>query len=554
MKNSFCISVSILLFVFLTLGTASADQWNFQTILPGPYEGKYCDLALDAQNHPHISSHYDEDQNTKLKYSYYDGQNWQVSDVDNVVSNTSIAVEPSGKPHIAYYHNSSSQPIIKYATYNGTIWQISNIETLPNSSGGQVSIALNSQGYPYISYDCNPSTMRLKYAYWDGLTWHISVVDQNGNVGYNSSIAVDSQNHIHISYRNYDTLSLKYAFYNGTTWQISTIDSQPISGVGTCIALDSSGNPHIAYYQTDTGWGSPNIKYASFNGTTWQIEIIDQYFTTGQFNADSIGLAIDSANKPHISYYNSQYGDLYYATYDGSTWQKTVVDSSSAGAWNSIATDSANHPHIVYRGSGSSLKYTWYGGPNLSVNLSRFEAIAKSDTCIALNWQVENAGESQMIGFNLYRSLTSKTGKEAWIKLNNSPITGNNPYSYLDATCKNSQQYQYLLSAISSDGKEERLGVANGETGNTTRAFTITALYPNPVKSILTGHLSIPQTGNVALKLYDLSGRIVLEKRLDLSEGEQEISLDLSHLAVGVYNLQASTDGLAASKRIVVAR
>jgi hypothetical protein len=67
--------------------------------------------------------------------------------------------------------------------------------------------------------------------------------------------------------------------------------------------------------------------------------------------------------------------------------------------------------------------------------------------------------------------------------------------------------------------------------------------------------LSVPDAGTVELALYDLSGRMVLEERQEVSEPtEIEAVLDVSCLASGVYTLQASFGGVEASARCVVAR
>jgi hypothetical protein len=94
-------------------------------------------------------------------------------------------------------------------------------------------------------------------------------------------------------YWNSTHFALKYASFNGSTWNIETVDT---SGGDTSIALDKDGNPHISYCKYSGP--SVNLKYAVFNGLTWDIETVD--------NTGSVGLetsiALDISGNPHISY------------------------------------------------------------------------------------------------------------------------------------------------------------------------------------------------------------------------------------------------------------
>jgi hypothetical protein len=93
------------------------------------------------------------------------------------------------------------------------------------------------------------------------LTWNIQTVDSNGNVGIYTSIALDADGYPHISYSDWANVALKYAAFNGSTWEIETVEST--GGRHTSIALDSDACPHISYYD----YTNEDLKYAAFNGS-----------------------------------------------------------------------------------------------------------------------------------------------------------------------------------------------------------------------------------------------------------------------------------------------
>jgi len=82
----------------------------------------------------------------------------------------------------------------------------------------------------------------------------LSTIDdlQTGATGESTSIAVDSTDGIHISYYesgyNYNLANLKYAYFDGNSWTTTTVDSGGNVGSHTSIAVDSNDEIHISYY------------------------------------------------------------------------------------------------------------------------------------------------------------------------------------------------------------------------------------------------------------------------------------------------------------------
>ena len=266
-------------------------------------------------------------------------------------------------------------------------------------------------------------------------------------------------------------------------------------------------------------------------------------------------LALDSNDYPHIAYCQTS---LKMANWDGSTWQYETVDPTLAsGGYCSLKLDSANRPHIAYQkyvASLDGLMYAWYGEGGIGVTLSSFTA-QSAQNAIKLSWQATNSGSAQLAGFNLYRIDLANDPEKNYVKLNTNLITGTSPYFFLDSTAKSGINYQYRLWALYTDGSREEVGTTEGHSDSIKPAtFSLLAVYPNPARSLLTCRLSLSQAGSVNLSLYDISGRLVLSKRMDLPSGEQDIAVGLGKLARGIYTVQVESGGMSQSKRIVVLR
>ncbi|MCK4404211.1 MAG: T9SS type A sorting domain-containing protein, partial [candidate division Zixibacteria bacterium] len=279
-----------------------------------------------------------------------------VETTESVYGVTSIALDGAGNPHIAFDKGYGTGEQLWHAWWDGSNWQQEGIDSQPDYSadvGEWNSIAFDTDGYPHIAYtyqtwagDCY-----LRHAYKDASGWHIQVADSLiGDEFQYVSLALDNDNNPHISYYDCDVYDLKYAHWDGATWHTVRVDSTGGVGKHSSIALDSLDYPHIAYLD-GTNYG---VKYARWDGSNWQIETVESDVGYGFYTS----LALDANDRPHIS--SGEYmGNLRFAYWDGSDWQIEVVDNTVCCDWTSLAIDDSGYCHIAYYDGGDStnLKY-----------------------------------------------------------------------------------------------------------------------------------------------------------------------------------------------------
>jgi len=247
---------------------------------------------------------------------------------------------------------------------NGT-WSVNTIDSI-GIVGGHSSIAVDSNQGIHISY-ADQTNDDLKYAYKpNGGSWAIYTVDATGDVGSYTSIALDSSNGVHISYYDSTNNDLKYAYKpNGGSWTIYTVD---YVGGGSSLAMDNMDGVHISYFDST----NEDLRYAyKPSGGGWINYTVD---SQGNVGAGGPSITVDSGNGVHISYYDATNEDLKYAYKpSGGSWTNYTVDYVGGGS--STAIDNMNGVHIsYYDATNKDLKYAYKpnGGSwtNLSVDTS----------------------------------------------------------------------------------------------------------------------------------------------------------------------------------------
>lgn len=196
-------------------------------------------------------------------------------------------------------------------------WQIEIVDS-DGDVGYYSSLEIDSSDNPCIAYCDQTTTSVLKYANWNGSFWNIGNVDSVGN---HCSLVLDSLDNPSISYSDQFSGTLKLARWNGSDWLTEVVDPSGDVGGYTSLALSSTDEPRIAYMKF-ANLDNPviDICFASWNGTNWDLEVISSTVIYSGFN---ISLALDSMDFPHVAY--EDYGEivyesLFYASWDGSAW------------------------------------------------------------------------------------------------------------------------------------------------------------------------------------------------------------------------------------------
>jgi hypothetical protein len=199
---------------------------------------------------------------------------------------------------------------------------------------------------------------------------------------------------------------------------------------------------------------------------------------------------------------------------------------------------------------------TWsFGLSTVGIGLGYFEGESVHDG-VELSWAVTGTEETELAGFNLYRSIASEgIGVKAVTsrdRLNAELIKGESPYEYLDTTVEKDVTYNYWLEAVDLGGVAETFGpVGCTWSGALPTTYALYQSRPNPARGNATVAFDLPETSPVTLTVYDVSGRkitTVVDETLSVGEHEAEVS----GLAPGVYVYRLAAGTFTAAKKMVV--
>ena len=152
--------------------------------------------------------------------------------------------------------------------------------------------------------------------------------------GSSNGIAYDASGTLHLAYFDEASKNLKYAQRdaNGIWSSPIVVDGGLLAGQFISMVLDSAGRPGVAYYDANNA----DLKYAHFNGSSWDVMTVDSTYTTGYYPS----LRFDNSDRPVISYYYKTGSDLKMAYLSGAAWMLSTIDSSGdVGRYSSLAVN-----------------------------------------------------------------------------------------------------------------------------------------------------------------------------------------------------------------------
>ncbi len=116
----------------------------------------------------------------------------------------------------------------------------------------------------------------------------------------------------------------------------------------------------------------------------------------------------------------------------------------------------------------------------------------------------------------------------------------------ITSTITNAEAY---TSSLEIDGVEINV---RGEYTNVEVQFELFQNTPNPFDGFTTIPFNLPETGNVTLNVFDITGKVIYNTRGEYTKGMNEITLDNTNMnAKGIMYYQLEYNGTVATKKMI---
>ncbi len=306
------------------------------------------------------------------------------------------------------------------------------------------------------------------------------------------------------------------------------------------------------------GSSSSGTFYDSLSLDQFQIGTTTDGFT---FYVDSIpGIQNGSPDGMAIAYNNilipGQFLS-YEGTFTGVGGPADGIESIDIGV---AETSSPIGSSLGLTGSGTEYtSFAWDtletatpGAPNgtqaLPVELTSFSAINLTNG-VRLKWNT--ATEINNSGFDIERSSNNRSfHKIAFIHGHGTSSEASN-YSYVDNSA--SGKMYYRLKQIDYDGSYNYSKTIEVNSTNAPINFNLSQNYPNPFNPNTTINFSIPKSGNVLLRVYNVLGQQVRTLINGFMEsGLHTVNFNAQGLESGLYFYKLETEGFNQVKKMTL--
>jgi len=534
----------------------SFNQLNLTTDVYGPYQvsqtrayyGANDSYGDDIRPRELVSETINLADND-VDFSIYD--NDQNGTADGIYLIYSGYGEEAGTSANAIWAHAWSIPPVK----KDQVW-ISSYSCSPELSGNTGTNISNIGVICHeFSHVCGlPDFYDTDYAGSDGQSFHLMTWDPMASGSWNNEGKTPPHHNCYSkSYLGWQTTTL---LESGISLIIPSATSQNVS-----YRFNTNKNNEFFMFENrqKAGWD----QYLPSHGLLiYHIDKNWAGWSNNKINATPYHQGMDLEEADNIQTSNSYSGDPF----PGSSGRTDFSDSGSPSAltWSGEATLKPI-TNISEQNGQISLDFMGGTNPTLPVTFSSFTAITNTNNSITLNWETQT--ESNLLGYNVYRSTSSLQSDGIKINPVNIPAQNQsvgNCYQFTDEQTGIDQIWHYWIQTVELNGEIDWHGPVTGRTAGEEVIPAqvcnngLGTIYPNPFNPITNIDFMLEKDSKCAIKIYNIKGKLVKQLVNNVYKaGKHNVvwdggDIDEKPCGTGVYFIIMKTGDYQSIKKVMI--
>jgi subtilisin family serine protease len=278
-----------------------------------------------------------------------------VSDVSTILRTSSQTVRDSGDTNLQF-----GRVNVAFAIERTRQLTRNQSATFAASSSTVLASSFDQYGTQSVAYYDSSSrkvmyTTRLSSGVWS----RAQLVDTgNADMGSMLSMAFDQSGKPVMAYYDRTNGDLRYASFNGKTFDIARVDSAGNTGQFVSLTIDRSGDTLISYYDAS----KKDLRLAFRNVATgqWTFRTLDSTGDVGASTSIAVGSRSDGVEVVAVAYADRTNGDLKYTrAFAGEAFETAVVDNLTGVANIHLTLDNGRAAIVYQDTTAADVKYAY---------------------------------------------------------------------------------------------------------------------------------------------------------------------------------------------------
>lgn len=349
---------------FLLIQPTNSQTWGTSKRLTfSSLQSQFPDIALDSNNHIHVVWDDNSPGNREIYYkkSTDGGTIWTTKRLTFNPGDSwyaAIAIDSNNHIHMALMDESHGLAEIYYkkSTDGGANWTTKRLTYNPGESYAP-DIAVDSNNHIFFVWDddtSGDSEIFFKKSTDSGATWTTKRLTYTSYNAWNAAMAVDSDNNIYLVWEDgtpYDSeISFAKSTDGGVNWTTQRLTFNSGYSGFPAIAVDSNNHIHVSWDDNSPGNREIYYKRSTDEGETWTTKRLS--FNSGV--SGSTAIATDSNDNIHVVWIDVTPGnsEIFYrrGTDNGATWggARRLTWNLEGSEFPSVATDLSTNIHVVW--------------------------------------------------------------------------------------------------------------------------------------------------------------------------------------------------------------